>query len=182
MWKHYWVSVGPPYVPAECSAEGLLWNVRRRLHSNLCKIYTIPVDCGWPLATKEVKFPEDDFADSQRRFWGLDNLRSPKDCFEDSHKTNPWVPGRQFCRPRKVDSAGSPHTIRKFPHRFSWKVSTDFQGSRWILVSSLCPWHFHRNKDYVITKERRTSTFTRCGTAHLAPSVAQCGMHQQCEC
>ena len=59
---------GPLYVLVECSAEGLPWNVQRRLHSDLCKIYTIPVDCGWPLATKEVKFSEDDFADSQRLF------------------------------------------------------------------------------------------------------------------
>ena len=49
-WKHCWVSVEPPYVPVECSTEGLPQNVRRRLHSNLCKIYAIP--CGLWVAVR----------------------------------------------------------------------------------------------------------------------------------
>ena len=92
MRKHCWVSVEPPYVSVEWSAEGLPRNVRRRLHSSLRKIYAIP--CGlWV-----IKLPEDDFAGSRRRFYGLHNLRSPKDCLHDSHKTNPQAPERQFCR------------------------------------------------------------------------------------
>ena len=44
LWKHCWVSVEPPYVPVQCSAQGLPQNVWRRLHSDLHKIYAIP--CG----------------------------------------------------------------------------------------------------------------------------------------
>ena len=40
--------------------------------------------------------PEDDFADSRRRFRALNNLRSSNDRLEDSHKTNPRAPERQF--------------------------------------------------------------------------------------
>ena len=49
-WKHCWVSVEPPYVPVECSAEGLPQNVRRRLRSDLHKIYAIP--CGLWVAVR----------------------------------------------------------------------------------------------------------------------------------
>ena len=57
--------------------------------------------------------PEDDFADSRRRFCGLDNLRPPKDCLEDSHKTNLRAPERQFRWFPKDDSADPERQFRR---------------------------------------------------------------------
>ena len=77
--------------------------------------------------------PEGDFTDSRRRFCGLDNLWSPKDRLEDSHKTNP--------RAAKDNSAGSPQTIRKFLHRLSWKSAnfrTDFHGNPQQITVEVC--------------------------------------------
>ena len=148
--KHCWVSTELPYVPAECTAEALPGNIRMRLHSDLWKICAIPCIL-WVAVTYERneasrgRFLKDRSEDSRRQFRGLDNLRSPKDSSEDSHKTNPWSPKRQFCRfpkiqfrgsrktiPRipKVDSAGSLQTIHEFLHRFSQKAAMDFRGSR----------------------------------------------------
>ena len=96
--KHCWVSVEPPYIPAECSTEGLLRKVRRRLHGNL-------------------RTPKDDFANSIT--CGLPKIvrRTPirrihgrtKDNSADSRKTIPRIPND--------DSVGLPQTIRKLPHR-----------------------------------------------------------------
>ena len=112
--KHCWVSAKPPYVPAECSAEGL------------------------PRVTEEIKLPgtisrtpKDCSEDSQRRFYGLDNLWSPKGCSKDCHKTIPRIP--------KDHSAGSPQMICKFQHRFSRKATTDFGASRRIFEINM--WH-----------------------------------------
>ena len=101
--------------------------------------------------------PEDDFADSQRRFCGLNDLRSPKHRLEDSHKMNPWAPERQFRGFPKDDSADperrfrglatddswiSAQTfkeVREFPHRLSQKSAMDYRRSLRISISNL--WH-----------------------------------------
>ena len=94
--------------------------------------------------------PEDNFADSRRRFCKFDNFWSPKDHLEDSHKSNPQMPKRQFrgfpkdnSADPEDDSTGSPQTIRKFPHRLSWKSATDYSGSLQISISNL--WHVPYN-------------------------------------
>ena len=94
--------------------------------------------------TKEIKLPEDDFADSRRRFRGLDKLRSPKDRLEDSHKTNPRKtiprnpkddstdPKRRFRGLATDDPRLSTQTfmkIRDFPRRLSQKSETDYRGN-----------------------------------------------------
>ena len=132
-------------------------NLHMYLHNDLLKVCrgTFEGDCIAIYARFTI--PEDDFTDSLRWFHGLDNLRSPKDCLEDSHKTNPRVPERQFRGFPKDDSVDperrfrglttddpriSAQTfteVRDLAHRLSWKSTTDYRGSLRISVSNL--WH-----------------------------------------
>ena len=64
-------------------------NLRTYMRNDLLKgcCGTFEGDCTAIYARFTI--PEDDFTYSKRLFRGLDNLRSPKDRLEDSHKTNP---------------------------------------------------------------------------------------------
>ena len=91
------------------------------------------------VAAERSKEIAQQFEDSQRRFHGLNNLQSPAGRSEDSHKTNPRAPKRQFHGLLKDDSAGSPQTIHEFLHRLSQKSAMDYRGSWRISISNL--WH-----------------------------------------
>ena len=89
----------PPYVPTECSAEGLPQNVQRRLQSNLRKVCAIPCELWVGYETSRGQFadlivygfpktvlrtPEDDFTDSIICRIRKIVLRTPEDDFTDS--------------------------------------------------------------------------------------------------
>ena len=128
-----------------CRFSANFWGAACRLpYTICCRLYaeTLPGirrtfirTCGmfcWKIAVEGLK-------GIAQQFRRLDNLRSLKDCSEDSYKTNPWVPERQFCGSPRDNSAGSPQMIHKLPHRLSRKSTTDYRGRRRISVSSL--WH-----------------------------------------
>ena len=101
--KHCWVSAVPPYVPVECSAEGLPWNIRRRLHSNL-------------------RTPEDNFADSITCVLPKIVRRTPIRRIQGSPKDNSTDPERQFHRLATDNPRTSTQTFTKIRDGLPWKL------------------------------------------------------------